>query len=248
MNEAKVSFESGVFLVDKPAGVSSFWVVQRLRRILAMKKVGHAGTLDPFATGLLVVCAGRKATKMISSFMEGQKEYLATLCLGVETETLDPEGEITATREVGEISGTKMDDCLASFVGEQLQTPPAYSALKYKGKPLYHYARKGVKVTKEPRKIEIAEIEWLDKRARVSGLTADIQIRVACSKGTYIRSLADDIGKSLGCGAYLSGLRRTRSGFFTLEKAITAELLASGTQKEILSHALTVDDVSKLLQ
>lgn len=238
-----------MFVVDKPAGVSSFKMVSGVRRALKMKKVGHAGTLDPFATGLLVICAGRKATRMISQFMDGEKEYIATLCLGVQTETLDPEGDVIARTPVGEISAEKIEQTIGLFTGEQLQSPPAYSALKHKGKPLYHYARKGIKIKKEPRKILIRELEWLDKRDQVSGETAEITIRVVCSKGTYIRTLGDDIGKALGCGAYLTALRRTRSGFFSVENSVAGEALwKDDAQEKLLSGMITVEDVSKLLQ
>lgn len=242
-------FEAGVFLIDKPTGVSSFKMVSGVRRALGMKKVGHAGTLDPFATGLLIICAGRKATRMISSFMDGEKEYVATLCLGVQTETLDPEGEVVARTPVGEISGEQVSECLESFKGNQMQKPPAYSALKHKGKPLYHYARKGIKIEKAARPVFIRELEWLDKRDFVAGETAEITVRVVCSKGTYIRTLGDDIGKALGCGAYLTALRRTRSGFFSVENAVNGEQLWGDDAREgLLSKMITVEDVSKLLQ
>ena len=151
--ESAADFVAGVFLVDKPVDITSFKVVSRLRRILGIKKIGHAGTLDPFATGLLILCAGRPATRLISRFMEGEKEYLATLRLGVETETLDTEGAVTVRRPVDAITNTQVEACLQKFKGRQLQVPPAYSALKHKGKPLYYYARKGIAVEKEPREV-----------------------------------------------------------------------------------------------
>ena len=129
-------FEAGAFLVDKPVGASSFYMVRKVRNALGMKKVGHAGTLDPFATGLLVICAGRPATKLISKIQDGEKEYLATLRLGVQTTTLDPEGEVTAECVVGCLSETTIEATLQKFRGEQQQIPPIYSALKHKGKPL----------------------------------------------------------------------------------------------------------------
>lgn len=249
MDVSTEEFEAGVFFIDKPVGVSSFAMVSGVRRVLKMKKVGHAGTLDPFATGLLIICAGRKATKMISSFMDGKKEYVATLCLGIQTETLDPEGEITATQDVGLIQAETIEECLRGFVGEQEQTPPAYSALKHKGKPLYHYARKGIKISKPPRIINIEEIEWLDKRATVSGVTAEMKIRVVCGKGTYIRTLADDIGKKLGCGAYLTQLRRTQSGSFSVDNALPGEELRdSDARDKLFAQMLSVEDVQNLLQ
>lgn len=249
MTVDKDGFEAGVFLIDKPVGASSFNMVAGLRRVLGIKKVGHAGTLDPFATGLLIVCAGRKATRMISQFMDAEKEYVATLCLGIETETYDPEGEITAEREVGILSGSEIDQVLEHFTGEQMQVPPAYSALKHKGKPLYHYARKGIKIEKEPRKIIIHEMEWLNRKEEISGKTVEIEIRVRCSKGTYIRTLGYDIGRALGCGAYLTALRRTKIGCFSVENAVKGGALRdSDALNTVLSQMLTVEEVSNLLQ
>ena len=169
------TFDAGVFLVDKPVDITSFRVVSRLRRILQIKKVGHAGTLDPFATGLLIVCAGRSATKLISQFMEGKKEYLATLRLGVETETQDTEGAVTARKPVGVISSFEVEACLQRFRGRQMQVPPAFSALKHQGKPLYYYARKGILITKDPREIEITVLERTDDRQNLSGDEADLE-------------------------------------------------------------------------
>ncbi len=242
-------FEAGVFFVDKPADITSFKVVSRLRRILRIKKVGHAGTLDPFATGLLIVSAGRPATRLIAQLMEGKKEYLATLRLGVETETQDTEGVVTARYPVGTISNLEVEACLQKFRGRQMQTPPAYSALKHKGKPLYYYARKGIKVTKEPREVEIALLERTDGCQPLFGDQADLAVRVVCSKGTYIRTLAADIGRSLGCGAHLVQLRRIRSGRFTLEKCLTWEELNSDDALQCcMKKMISVEQVCKLLQ
>lgn len=243
-------FEAGVFVIDKPKGISSFGVVSRMRRILRMKKIGHAGTLDPFATGLLVVCAGRPATKLISRIMEGEKEYFATLCLGRATETCDPEGDVISSLGVQKISAERIEEVLESFRGEQLQTPPAYSALKHKGKPLYYYARKGIMVTKEARRIVISSLERTDHNGDIdSGETAEITMRVVCSKGTYIRTLAADIGNQLGCGAYLTELRRTRSGCFSIDQALDWDAM-NGSQGRSYCHerAINLSEVCKLLQ
>ncbi|MCB2182924.1 MAG: tRNA pseudouridine(55) synthase TruB [Desulfobulbaceae bacterium] len=207
------------FLVDKPVGPTSFRMVQLVRRALKIKKVGHAGTLDPFASGLLVICVGRAATKQISVLMESEKEYMATLKLGVETDSQDLTGEVVSRHEVVGLSWQGIETCLNGFVGEQLQQPPAFSALKYKGKPLYYYARKGIKIEKEPRPVFIREIEGLSWQDDL------VRIRVVCSKGTYIRTLACDIGKVLGCGAHLVELRRIRSGGFSVDGAIPGESL-----------------------
>ncbi len=242
-------FEAGVFLVDKPVDVTSFKVVSRLRRILNIKKVGHAGTLDPFATGLLIVCAGRPATRLISQFMEGEKEYLATLRLGIETETQDTEGTVIARSPIGEISSSKVEECLQKFRGRQLQVPPAYSALKHKGKPLYYYARKGIVVNKDPREVNISTLERTDGDRTLNEIDANLCIRVICSKGTYIRTLAADIGKSLGCGAHLVQLRRTRSGCFTVDKSLTwDDLNDEDALNKCVHKMITVEQVCKLLQ
>ncbi|MFV0437573.1 MAG: tRNA pseudouridine(55) synthase TruB [Desulfopila sp.] len=242
-------FAAGVFLVDKPVGPSSFTMVRQLRRLLGIKKVGHAGTLDPFASGLLVICAGRPATKMISSLMAGEKQYLATLCLGRQTTTLDPEGEIVEERVVGMRTAEEIEACLARFRGEQWQRPPAYSAVKHKGKPLYHYARKGIEITKEPRRVEVTELVRLDDGGALAGDFPQLRLKVRCSKGTYIRVLAADIGEALGCGAYLQDLRRTASGLFSVESAIPGELLPTmDDPSEILPAMLSVEKIANLLQ
>lgn len=241
--------EAGVFLIDKPVGITSFGVVARMRKVLGLKKVGHAGTLDPFATGLLIVCAGRPATKLISQFMDGKKEYLATLRLGVETETLDTEGEIINRTDVGELSGLKIESCLDTFRGTQMQVPPAYSALKHQGKPLYYYARKGIKVEKDAREITISTLERTDGDRDITGQEGKLEIRVVCSKGTYIRTLGADIGTSLGCGGHLTGLRRTQSGTFSVEQSIGWDELDGDNALDCcLKKMITVEDVAKLLQ
>lgn len=230
---------TGVLLIDKPVGPTSFRVVQQVRRALSIKKVGHAGTLDPLASGLLVVCVSRGATKHIDKIMVGEKEYIGVLCLGKETTTLDAEGEVTATSSTVGIDEDTIRACLTGFMGEQTQIPPQYSAVKHKGKPLYHYARKGEVIKKDPRTIFIRELELMDKEGDL------VTIRVVCSKGTYIRTLADDIGRTLGCGAYLYGLRRMRSGSLSVADAIDGTLLEdSAVAKNILLAGLkSVDEV-----
>lgn len=245
----QADFEAGVFLIDKPAGPTSFAMVRSLRRVLGLKKIGHAGTLDPFASGLLILCAGRSATRMISSFMQGEKEYLATVCLGVETETLDPEGAVTRRCPVDRIEGGQIEQCLAGFRGVQQQIPPVYSALKHKGRPLYYYARKGIDIVKEPREISIRTLERTDDCQDLFGDEALLHLRVVCSKGTYIRTLAADIGRQLGCGAYLKELRRTRSGCFSVAQSISAEVFSVGDAREqVLNSALSVEEACNLLQ
>ena len=233
----------GILPVCKPEGVSSFRIVQLVRRILDIKKVGHTGTLDPFASGVLVICVGRPATRLIPQLMAGDKEYEATLHLGVTTETQDPEGKVVAERPVPELTDKDITECLARFTGEQMQTPPPYSALKHKGKPLYYYARRGIKVEKEPRLIEVKELQCL-------ALTREtVRLKVVCSKGTYIRTLAADIGEFLGCGAYLEKLKRTRNGFFSLEQTLAGEDLVIGKidRAALDSHRIPVDTIKELL-
>ncbi|MBM9536877.1 tRNA pseudouridine(55) synthase TruB [Desulfobulbus alkaliphilus] len=216
-----VSCGGGVFLVDKPAGITSFAIVRKIRWLLKIKKVGHAGTLDPFATGLLIVCAGRAATRWIELFMAGRKTYTARLQLGVETETQDPEGRITAITEVPDFEPAAIDRVLSRHLGPQLQAPPPYSAAKHRGKPLYTYARQGVFIRKDPKSIEIFSLihQHYDQVAR------QLDIEVTCSRGTYIRVLAADIGATLGCGAHLIALRRTASGPFSVTDALAGEQL-----------------------
>ncbi len=215
---------SAVFVVDKPPNMTSFAVVKKVRWLLGIKKVGHAGTLDPFATGVLVICAGRPATRHIDTVMAGRKTYQALLQLGVETETQDPEGAVTATKPVPELTEQETAQMLQEFAGPQMQAPPPYSAAKYKGKPLYHYARQGIMIQKEAKPIEIYSME-------LNGYdpdTAQLAVTVSCSRGTYIRVLAADIGKRLGCGAHLTGLRRIRSGGFSVDDAIAGDQLFAG--------------------
>ncbi len=232
-------FVAGVFPVDKPRGMTSFGVVRRVRYLLGIKKVGHAGTLDPFATGVLILCAGRPATRHIDRFMSGRKEYRALLQLGVETETQDPEGRITARAPVPALSGAEIEACLAEFVGTRMQAPPPYSAAKYKGKPLYHYARQGIVISKEPRPVQIHRIDCLG----YDPVLARLDITVSCSRGTYIRVLAAEIGARLGCGAHLLELRRTASGCFSVEQCVDGELLfAENGLEHLLSGMIPVEE------
>jgi len=233
---------SGVLLLDKPRGPSSFYMVRQVRRILGVKRVGHAGTLDPFASGLLIVCVGRPATRKISLFMESDKEYEATLRLGVETDTQDPEGTIIAERPVRPLGRQEVEAILAGFTGEQMQTPPAYSALKHAGKPLYYYARKGIEVKKQPRLVVISRLELLG----LEGTRMDI--RVSCGKGTYVRTLAADIGAALGCGAHLTALRRTRIGSWSVVDAVDAKELTQYSRSDLAEHLLSADEILQSLQ
>jgi len=246
LSKRKVEFEwdEGVFLLDKPSGMSSFALVKRVRWLLGIKKVGHAGTLDPFATGLMIVCAGRAATRCIDQFMAGRKTYLAHLQLGVETTTQDPEGEVTRVSEVPELSQNEIAVCLREHLGPQLQAPPPFSAAKHKGKPLYAYAREGVMIKKEPKPIEIYA---LDDQG-YDPVSRQLLVEVCCSKGTYVRVLAADIGRRLGCGAHLIGLRRTASGPFQIEDCLSGEdLFGEDGLKHLCASRRSISDILALV-
>ena len=206
---------SGILLVDKPAGWTSHDVVGRLRRMTGQRRIGHSGTLDPMATGLLVVFLGR-ATRAVE-FAEGHdKAYTALLRPGIGTDTLDTTGAVLATSpERPTLS--ELEAALGAFRGEIEQLPPMYSALKYNGKKLYEIARAGGEVERKPRPVTIYRLECTGER------DGDFVLEVECSKGTYIRTLCDDIGRALGCGACMSGLRRTRAGGFDVRDALTIE-------------------------
>jgi len=203
----------GVLLLDKPSGITSNGILQRAKRLLMASKAGHVGTLDPLANGLLPICFG-EATKFSTDTFSANKSYEAEILLGSTTTTGDIEGEITSRNSVN-VTADDIVDCVNGFTGPQLQMPPMYSALKRDGKALYAYARAGETVERTPRNITIHDITVLD----VS--TERFRISVSCSKGTYIRVLAEDIGRKLGCGATLSALRRTSVGQFLLEQAVT---------------------------
>ncbi|HET7117243.1 MAG TPA: tRNA pseudouridine(55) synthase TruB [Hanamia sp.] len=211
------TFEEGkVLLIDKPLEWTSFDIVRKIRNIIRIKKVGHAGTLDPLATGLLIVCTG-KFTKKINEYMAQEKEYTGTITLGAVTPTYDLESEPENFKTLDGITEDLIRETTKQFTGEILQTPPIHSAIKQKGKPVYLLARKGIDVILEPRKINIREFEITNIELPV------ISFRVTCTTGTYIRSLANDFGRALGCGGYLSKLRRTRIGNFKVEEAINIE-------------------------
>ncbi len=207
----------GVLLLDKPAGITSTRALAKAKRILGSLKGGHTGTLDPFATGLLPLVFG-EATKFSRFLIDSRKSYLATLRLGEETPTGDTESEVRSRRPV-EASLARIDSVLASFLGMQRQTPPMHSAVHVGGRRLYEYARAGEEIDRPAREIEVSEL------GRVELEGNDLCVRVECSKGTYVRTLAQDIGTRLGCGAHLVGLRRTAVGGFSLGDAVTFETL-----------------------
>ncbi|HAQ61618.1 TPA: tRNA pseudouridine(55) synthase TruB [Candidatus Delongbacteria bacterium] len=219
----EVNEEGFVLLIDKEAGWTSFDVVAKLRNILGTRKIGHAGTLDPFATGLLLLLVG-KATKVQEELTGSDKVYEAELKLGERTDTFDPTGTVTAVSDK-KVSEKEIMSAVMSFSGEQMQLPPMFSAIKKDGKRLYESARKGIEVEREPRKITIHSIE-------VSEIKKDIvRILVNCSKGTYIRTLADDIGEKLSTYAHLKNLRRISIGSYRVENAFTIGEISGIVQK-----------------
>lgn len=244
-----------ILVIDKPSGPTSFAVVKRVRAMLGIRdeKVGHGGTLDPFATGVLPICVG-EGTKVLQFLLDADKSYEAQLRFGVETDTLDRTGEVVAEHALGALDAAAVESALAQFRGVIEQVPPMYSALKRDGRPLYAYARKGETVERTPRKLTIHELTLLGfeppDRARVA---------IRCSKGTYIRSLAADLGQWLGVGAHLVELRRTASGPFRLDQALTLEALAARIAEggplptlsilEALAHlpVVLVDDAEALV-
>jgi tRNA pseudouridine55 synthase len=208
----------GVLVVDKPAGLSSAAVVEHVKRTLGVARAGHGGTLDPLATGVLPICLGA-ATKLAGYLLADDKAYEATGVLGVETDTLDRTGEIIATRDPGGVDRAALERALAARLGPQDQVPPMFSAIKQGGVRLYHRARAGETVEREPRRIDITRL------AVLAFAPPRFEVAIECSKGTYVRSLIADLGTDLGCGAHLAELRRTRSGRFGLDQAVTLEAL-----------------------
>ncbi len=214
---SNIDFISGeVILIDKPAEWSSFKVVHKIRKTVGVKKVGHAGTLDPLATGLLILCTGKK-TKEIYKYQDLNKTYTGTITLGKRSASMDLGSEIIAEKPVVGIDENKILEIRDSFLGKVSQVPPMYSALKVDGKRLYDLARKGKTVKREPREVNIEEFKIEEINL------PDIKFKIVCSKGTYIRVIADDFGNKLGCGALLSSLRRTKIGDYSVENAFIVE-------------------------
>ncbi|MCB0747391.1 MAG: tRNA pseudouridine(55) synthase TruB [Ignavibacteriales bacterium] len=212
--------EGSVLLIDKPKGKTSFDAVWWVRKKLQIKKVGHAGTLDPAATGLLIVCTGKK-TKEISKFQELHKVYTGVITLGATTASMDQETELENVKDVKELSEEKIYKIRDSFLGEIEQIPPMFSALKHKGRSLYKYARKGIEVKREPRKVSIYNF-------RITEINIPyISFEIECSKGTYIRVIANDFGMKTGYGGYLGELRRTKIGDYDVNNALTLEELTN---------------------
>lgn len=227
----------GFLNIYKPKGMTSHDVISRLRKITKIKQIGHTGTLDPFAEGVLPVCIG-KSTRLIE-YLEEDKEYLATIQFGLETDTYDLEGTILKTYDK-KISKKDLKNRLRSFEGEIEQVPPIYSAIKVDGKKLYEYARKGLEVEIKPRRVFISRIELIDFDENAQ----NAKVLIACSKGTYIRSIAYDLGRTLECGAYLTGLVRTQSGQFNLKNSVALDELHDVS--DIISNIINPLDVMTL--
>lgn len=208
----------GILLLDKPLGMTSNAALQAVKRLFRAAKAGHTGNLDPLATGLLPICLG-EATKISGFLLDSDKTYLGTIRLGITTRTADAEGEVLETRPVPALDEAQVNEVLARFTGEIRQVPPMHSAVKVNGKPLYKLAHQGLEIEREARTVTIHALKLL----RLEGDELDIELR--CSKGTYVRTLAEEIGEALGCGAHLSALRRTGSGPFDVEQAITLDEL-----------------------
>ena len=206
----------GILVVNKPKGWTSFDVVAKIRNKLSVKKIGHTGTLDPQATGVLVLCLG-KATKLAQKMLTYDKEYVCDITLGATSTTDDAEGKITPVQNVSEVSITDVENVLKKFTGTFKQVPPTFSAKKIKGRRAYQLARKGKEVKLEPVEVTIHNIELLDYKWPV------VKLKIHCGKGFYVRSLARDLGEKLGVGGYLSALERTRVGHFSIERAVPIE-------------------------
>lgn len=217
----------GILILDKSPGKTSQKAVSEVKRILGVRKAGHSGTLDPLATGVLTICLN-EATKLVQFLSQDDKEYRATMLLGVTTDTLDIEGRITGCRNP-EVDEAAIREALDAVTGEMAQEPPRYSAVKYRGKPLYAWTRKGIDVSLPPRTVRI----YSTALEEIS--FPYVRFRVACSKGTYIRTLCADLGERLGCGGCLAGLRRLRSGQFTLEAAVSLEEVRAEEREKILA-------------
>ncbi len=231
-----------MLLLDKPSGITSNAALGRVKRLYGAAKAGHTGTLDPLASGLLPLCLG-EATKFAQLLLDAPKRYRATIHFGATTATQDAEGEVVETRPVTFGEGA-LEEALHRFTGPQVQVPPAHSALKFEGRPYYDYARRGIEIPRAPRAITIHALRLVQWQAPMA--TLDIE----CSKGTYVRALASDLGETLGCGAHLAALRRTGSGRFSVDDALTIEALEGfdcvGRDARLLDIDATVAGLPRL--
>jgi tRNA pseudouridine55 synthase len=229
----------GVLLLDKPTGITSNAALQRVRALYGRPKAGHTGTLDPLATGLLPICLG-EATKFTSALLEADKGYEATLRLGYRSSTGDAEGQIESVAKP-DFTDLQLDEAVKALTGRLDQTPPMHSAIKVRGQPLYRHARQGVNVERQPRSVEIRQLTVIDRS------TDTLKLAVTCSKGTYIRVLGEDLGAILGCGAYLTALRRTAIGRFQIADSASLPALEAMDQAERTALLLPVDALLYIL-
>ena len=231
---------SGLLNIDKPKGLTSHDVVARIRKLAGQRKVGHAGTLDPLATGVLVVCLGQ-ATRLMEYLLLDQKQYRATIRFGMATDTLDAEGQVVAQADPAGLTEDRLRAALAGFLGQIEQVPPVFSALKQGGKPLYRRARAGQAVTVEPRPVRIDSLDW------VAWQPPDLTIDIVCSAGTYIRSLARDLGQAVELPAYLAGLTRTASGKWPLADAVPLEVLEREVRADATAWQIYLQPIDRVL-
>lgn len=228
---------NGILVIDKPLGMTSFQVIKQTRRLLNIKKIGHTGTLDPLATGILTLCIG-KATKLSEKLMMGHKRYEGLIQLGMETTTYDKEGDIVSKQSVpADLTMERLQQLADTFIGRVLQVPPAFSAVKHNGQPLYKLARKGIFIQKEAREIEIFSFVVTSWEPPLMGFT------LHCSKGTYVRTLAHDFGQRVGCGACLARLHRTQNGIFHMGHAVSMEDIQKAVSTNTIAGLLIAQEL-----
>lgn len=232
---------NGVLVLNKASGMSSNHALQQAKRLFFANKAGHTGALDPLATGVLPLCFG-ESTKFSQYLLDADKSYRSTFRLGLSTDSCDSDGQVVAREDASQITSEQIEAALGAYRGDILQVPPMFSALKYQGKPLYKLAREGVEIEREARPVTLYALELLAFRP---GPIAEIDIHMACSKGTYVRSIAQDLGRDLGCGAHVSALHRTQAGPFTEEQAVTLETLleerGDGEPENLDHYLLQID-------
>jgi len=231
---------NGILLINKPKGCTSFYVVDQIKNISGQKKVGHTGTLDPLASGVLPLCLG-ESTKASQFIMEGEKTYLVHARLGQRTDTFDAEGKVIeeGKRDPMDVTDKEIQKNLLKFTGNIVQLPPAFSAVKTHGKPLYEYARKGIEVERKPRSISIKNIEFISYKAPI------LEFKMQCSKGTYVRSVVDDLGVGLGTFAYVSDLCRLKTGSFDISECLSFSSIDEITKEVVACKLLTLEEVIK---
>lgn len=225
----------GILVLDKPAGMSSNQALQQAKRLFFAAKAGHTGSLDPLATGVLPLCFG-EATKFSQYLLDADKAYESTFALGLATTTGDAEGEVIGEVDASAVTEAQVEAALEHFRGEIEQVPSMYSAIKQDGQPLYKLAREGKEVERKPRRVSIYGLELREFRGNLPGGRAEVDVYLECSKGTYVRSIAEDLGKALGCGAHVSALRRTKAGPYTLPDSVTLSTLEALKQNNQLAE------------